>query len=292
MTNQYNSLFTFMTFFFLLVLSGCTQFRGPSAEDNFEKNIQFLIDQGKLHWEKRVEPEEARLARLFLSRVHQIEPSNPEVTALYSRACQFLGYYIEVDPAQQDSLYTEGATIAWEILQETTFFREVFEKTEGDSIAKTIAALENLPMEFVPVLYWWVANYSRYLVDKPVIERLNNRDVIETALHRILALDPSFFYGGPHRIFGGILARIPGVELAHSYTYFNQALRNSPDYLGTYVLRAQYLQTKAGNREQFVKDLEFVINADPTLIPEVMPENLLEQEKARELLARESLLFE
>lgn len=292
MTIQSKHLLSFIALFFLFILSGCTQFRGPSVEDNLEKNIQFLIDQGKHHWEKRVDPEEARLAHLFLSRVHHIDPLNSEVTALYSRACQYLGYYIEVDPARQDSLYLEGMTIAWEVLQGTTFFRSIFQEAEGDSIAKSISALEIVPGEFVPILYWWIANYSRFLVNKTVIERLKSRELIETALHRILALDGNYFYGGPHRIFGGIYARIPGVELSHSYAYFDQSIKNNPNYLGTYVLRARYLHTKAGNREQFIRDLNYVINADPTLIPEVMPENLLEQEKARLLLARESLLFE
>jgi len=57
-------------------------------------------------------------------------------------------------------------------------------------------------------------------------------------------------------------------------------------------MRAQYFHTKSGNREKFVQDLQFVLQADPTLLPEVSPENLLEQEKARRLLANESALFE
>ena len=57
-------------------------------------------------------------------------------------------------------------------------------------------------------------------------------------------------------------------------------------------MRAQYFHTKSGDREKFVQNLQFVLQADPTLIPEVSPENLLEQEKARRLLAKESALFE
>jgi hypothetical protein len=58
------------------------------------------------------------------------------------------------------------------------------------------------------------------------------------------------------------------------------------------VIRAQYLHTKSGNRELFVKDLQFVLQSDPTLLPDVSPENLNEQEKAKTLLAMESSLFE
>ncbi|MEA1881946.1 MAG: TRAP transporter TatT component family protein [Candidatus Marinimicrobia bacterium] len=257
-----------------------------------EKNIQFLVEQGQSYWEKRVNPEEAEMARLFLSKAYNLDPNNGEVSALYSRACHFMGYYIEDDPVKSDSLFLEGMKTAWDFILATNAYQEGFALTDGDSIAKMIGGIENTPQDMIPVLYWWMANYSRFLVTKSVMERLAQRDIIETALHRILALNPSFFYHGANRIFGGIFARLPGVDLNHSENNFEKSITGSPNYLGTFVLRAQYLHTKSGDREQFVKDLQFVLNADPTLIPEVSPENLIEQEKARKLLEKEEFLFE
>ena len=49
---------------------------------------------------------------------------------------------------------------------------------------------------------------------------------------------------------------------------------------------------KAGDREKFKADLEYVINADPALLPDAMPENLFEQKFAEKLLANEDMLFE
>ena len=68
-----------------------------------------------------------------------------------------------------------------------------------------------------------------------------------------------------------------------------------PYYLhvfNSYVLRSQYLHTKKGQKENFVKDLQFVLNSDPTRIPEASPENLFEQEKAKSLLSKKDSLFE
>ncbi len=279
-------------FALLLILAGCKPGTTPSPKNNLETNIRFLIEKGEGYWEKRVDPIQAKNGRLFLSKANRLEPANLMVAALYARTCYFIGYYIEEVPQQQDSLFLEGASAAWKILYESNSFQSVYQISKSDSATAIIAAIESIPESFVPVLYWWTANFSRYLATKSVIERLNHRDLIETALHRILALEPDYFYGGPYRIFGGIFARIPGVELSHSYTYFDQAIQSNPNYFGTYVLRAQYLHTKAGNKEYFIKDLEHVINTDPTIIPEVMPENLLEQEKAKQLLSQASLLFE
>ncbi|MFQ6612150.1 MAG: TRAP transporter TatT component family protein [Fidelibacterota bacterium] len=276
----------------VLIQNGCIRHSRATTDDSLEKNLQFLIEQGKEHWEKRVDPEEANKARFFLSKAFLIQPDNLEIAALYSRACQFAGYYIETDPVKQDSLFQEGRNSAWSVISRSEPFLQGFQSASGDSTARLLAALENLPIDYIPVLYWWIANSARFLASKPVIERLNHRDEIETGLHRIQALKPDYFYGGPNRIFGGIFARLPGVELALSESYFQQSIKESPNYLGTYVLRARFLHIKAGDREQFNKDLNYVIQADPTALPEVMPENLLEQGIAKALLDQESYLFE
>ncbi len=284
---------TFILLGILLWITGCsTNTNTLSRYISKEKNIQFLVDQGRSHWEQRVDGENARTARLFLSKANALNPDDQAVTALYSQSCHFIGYYIENDPLKSDSLFLKGMEAAWEFIISTDAYQEGVALSDGDSTAKMIAGLENATQDMVPVLYWWVSNYSRYLVTKPVMERLKQRDIIETALHRILALQPDFFYHGANRIFGGIYARLPGVDLNHSVTNFEKSIQGSPNYMGTYVIRAKYLYTKSGNREGFLSDLQLVLDADPTILPAVSPENLFEQEKARALLTQVSSLFE
>ena len=289
MNKQLISILLGITLFY----KGCTTNTSTFSQYiSKQRNIQLLVKQGRTHWEKRVNVKNARTARLFLSKANVLNPDDQAVTALYARACHFIGYYIEDDPARSDSLFVEGMDTAWEFIISTDAYQEGVALSEGDSNAKKIAGLENASQDMVPVLYWWVSNYSRYLLTKPVMERLQQRDIIETVLHRILALQPDFFYHGANRIFGGIYARLPGVDLNHSVLNFDKSIQGSPNYMGTYVIRAKYLYTKSGNREAFVNDLQKVLNADPTILPEVSPENLFEQEKARSLLAEVSSLFE
>jgi len=288
MHKKCSNLFILISSLCLLTISGCAVFKATDYEENLKSNIDFLIEQGKNHWAKRIDPEEAKLSHNFFSKAYHARPLDPEMTALYSRSCHFLGYYVEEDPIKKSILFLEGKQVAWDILENAADFKSALEKSRID----TLSGLENLTIEYVPLLYWYASNFSRYLAERPVIERLNNRDLIETSLHRIQTLDPNYFYGGPNRLFGGIFARLPGIDLELSYRQFELSLKYSPDYLGTYVLRAKYLHTKAGNREKFIEDLKHVIDADPTGIPEVMPENLMEQEIARLLLAQEFILFE
>ena len=181
--------------------------------------------------------------------------------------------------------------MAWDYFISTESFQQGSALSEGDDKEKIIAGIENISDDLVPLLYWWVENYSSYLMTKPVMDRLENRDKIETALHKMLSIKPDFYYHGANRIFGELYSRLPGVDLIHSENNFQKAITGSPNYFATYVSRAEYFHTKNGDREKFIEDLQKVLNMDPTILPEVSPENLFEQEKAKILLSKEGSLF-
>ena len=144
----------------------------------------------------------------------------------------------------------------------------------------------------LPVAYWWAENFTSYLLTKPVLKRLENREVIETVLHRTLSEDPGYNFHGANRIFGSFYAKLPGVSLEQSKNNFDKTISSEPNFMTSYLMRAQFYYTKSGDRNSFVKDLRFVLNAEPTIIPEASPENLFEQELARILLSKEESLFE
>ena len=131
-----------------------------------------------------------------------------------------------------------------------------------------------------------------YLYTKPLIERLNNRELLEVIMHRINSLDPGYHFGGPYRFFGTLYTRLPGVDISQSKKYFEQALTHHPEYLGNAVQMAEYYHQKRGNREFFHQQLSEVIATDLYNQPEILPENILYQDRARYLLAIEATLFE
>ena len=171
-------------------------------------------------------------------------------------------------------------------------FSVIYNNAQGDSTFKMLTAIAEVPISVVPGLFWWATNLARYLNTRPVIERLNHREILEVLMHRILSLEPGFFYSGPYRFFGSFYTRIPGIELSQSETYFNQALSANPNYLGNAVHMAEFYHQKAGNREQFHKMLSDVVKADFSANPDVIAENLFYQDRARWLLSKESSLFE
>ena len=162
----------------------------------------------------------------------------------------------------------------------------------GDSTFKLLSAIADAPKSVVPGLYWWAVNLAYNLINKPVLARLNQRELMETIMHRVLALEPAFHFSGPYRFFGILYTRIPGIELSQSETYFNQALTADPEYLGNKVTMAEFYHQKAGNREQFNLFLKEILDTDLVEHPELLIENYFFQKRAETLLERESSLFE
>lgn len=284
--------FTQFLILFVLAFTACKTPAPFTQEEAYQENVQYLKTQAYDNWNKRINRKNATVATFFLEKVHYLEPDNLEIALLLSRAYHFEGYYIETDPAQKDSLFMMGIRLAIQIVEQSEVFQNAKAAVQGDSMVKVTEAVAVVEKKYLSALYWWAANRGRYFSTKPVRMRLEYRELGEALMHRVLALDPEFFYGGPYRFFGALYARLPGVELSRSEEYFQKAIAAYPDYLGTYVLRAQFLHTKAGDREKFKADLEYVINADPALLPDAMPENLFEQKFAEELLANENMLFE
>ena len=274
----------------LFIHMGCGYLNTSTNANRLD--YEYLIKEGELYWEKRVNPKSAKMATLYFEKAFELNPQNFELTVSLSRAYYFQGYYIEIDPAKRDTLYLKGASAALTGFQNTAFFQSFADTASTDNLNLQITAIRKAPVETIPALYWWAANFGRYLTTKPVLKRIESREIIETAMHRIATLDEDYYYGGPTRFFGTFYSRLPGVPLDRAKSNFDQSLSDSPDYLGTRVLRARYYHTKLGNQDLFEEDLKYVINADPSILPDAMPENLFEQEKAKELLKHTSILFE
>lgn len=290
--NRFQKEFTQYFLLIVLTLVSCEPKKPITPEVAYKENVAYLKSQAIENWNKRSNKKNAAVSTFFLEKAISLEPNNLELKLLLSRAYHFEAYYIESDPALKDSLFLAGAQLAVSIVRGSEAFIDAMETTQSDSMVKVTEAIALVEKEYLDALYWWATNMGRYLSGKSVRDRLEYRELGESLMHRVFALDPDYFYGGPNRFFGALYARLPGVELSQSEEYFQKAIDRFPDYLGTYVLRARFLHTKAGDREKFRGDLTHVINADPSNIPDVMPENLYEQKIAEALLADEDMLFE
>ena len=279
-----------ITTLFVILLMNCSYLTTKSNSNKM--NIDSLINQGNAYWGKRANPKSAKLAVLFYEKAFELNHTNLNLAASLSEAYYFQANYLESDLSKRDTLYLKGAKSAKTGFENSTFYQYFIDTTEFESNKITLEAIKKAPIETIGVLFWWVNNQGRYLINKPVIERISSREALEVTMLRISTLDEDYYYGGPTRFFGMFYSRLPGVPLDRAKLNFDQSLLDNPNFFGTKVLRARYYHTKLGNRELFEEDLKTIIDSDPSLLPDAMPENLFEQEKAKELLNNVTILFE
>ena len=283
---------SFLLLNIVIFISGFSCFKTAISDQSSSQNVDFLVKQGKIFWEQRTNLSSFDKADHFISLAYQKRPTDYELAILMSKIKFFRAYFLEDDPFIKDTLYLEASKICKNIIINHPEFTSNYNGSIEDTTTKLMAAIASTPNSLIPALYWWAVNQARYLNRKPALERINQRELLEVIMNRVLTIEPGFDSSGPYRFFGSLYTRIPGIELSQSKTYFDQALQANPEFLGNYVLMAEHYHQKAGNKEKFHQSLVKVIETNLTNHPELMTDNFFYQERAKQLLKNESLLFE
>ena len=117
---------------------------------------------------------------------------------------------------------------------------------------------------------------------------------IKNMINRVGELDKNFFYGAFDCYWGAYYAVAPGFaggDMDKSIKSFNNAVKTEKNYLGNYVLIADYWAKKKGDKELFRKNLNKVLKMNPNKVRAIAPENRIEQRKAEKLLSQIDELF-
>lgn len=278
---------------FTFIWFSCTSF-DSNQTTHLSHNVDFLIKKGKEHWEKRSVSENAYWANSFLSKAHQLRPGDVETGLLFSQTCFYIGKYLENNDKKKDSLFLNGTVTAMSIVLNISP-NEINSKSilhPDANRTHLIEKIESSEKSSFPAMYLWALNFGEYIFSKPVRNRMNQKDLLEFLFNSIYKWDPTYDFGGPIRILGILHTRLPGMNVKKGKEYFDRAINLFPNCLSHRVSLAEYYYVKSGYREAFHDELNLVLKIDPTQIPDIMPENLMEQERAKLLLKRESYLFE
>lgn len=137
-----------------------------------------------------------------------------------------------------------------------------------------------------PALYWYATNLGKWALLEGIATILARKDDIKVTMDWIVAKDPGFFYGAPHRYFGTYHTKVPlgGGNPEASKASFENAIQIAPNYLATKVLMAENYAVLVGERELFESLLNEVVNTPSNVDPEIEPENAFEKMKAKKLL--------
>lgn len=274
-----------------------TETAAPASAEQRSQHDQ-LVEQGNTAWEHRDDEQQLRAAIAAWTQALEADASDWVLWHRLARAQYFLadGHLTfrdtpdAIDP-EATQMYQAAITSAERSLQ--TLSPQFAERMRaGDRVDQAVAVLD---AQAVPALYWRAAALGKWARRDGFATVLAYKDEIRAIMTRCLELDRDYFYAGPDRYFGAFFAVAPtyaGGDLNRSREHFEYSISRAPGYFGTHVLFAMEYAVKMQDRALFQRELQLVIDGDPNAIPEVRPENLAEQRKARAGLERIDSLFE
>ncbi|HNW28972.1 MAG TPA: TRAP transporter TatT component family protein [Spirochaetota bacterium] len=184
-------------------------------------------------------------------------------------------YYIKAARACERAMYTNGE------------FKKLVDG--GKTVWEASSVLKIREIEAID--YWYSALGWCYADCLNPVERILNlywakRNKI--MLDRMMALDPAWGGGHPYTTKASYCAIIPSIaggDLKKSAEYFEKADAAGAGWLYVRFSRAKFLHARMKDRDEYNKDLEWVIAQDPHRAKSPYPWNVYFQREAKKMLA-------
>lgn len=236
-----------------------------------ERDDQAKLEEAIALWEKVVEE----------------QPRHGEALTMLARANYFLADgFLAIQGTDEDremKIYERGADYGERAL---LVFEPEFEKAMRAE-EKFEDAIARIGEAGIAPAYWYAVNLGRFATKQGLTVRLFYKDKLKATMARILEVDPRFFYGAADRYFGAFYAVLPGIagkDLDASARHFSKSLELAPEYLGTKVVKAQFLAVELDDEDMYRAILQEVLAGDETENADIAPENRAAKRTAKKML--------
>ncbi len=208
----------------------------------------------------------------------------------------FCGYAFsfleDEEPERASSLYTRGKDYALR----ATILRTGREKWQDLSLDDWSHALNEVNISHQPALFWMGQCWGSWLMQNlDSVKAFADIPRLESLMVKVLDLDPTFHYAGPHLFLGtfyGGRSKMLGGNLEKSRHHFEKALELTHNkYLLVRLFFAKTYAVQTQNRELFESQLQAVLQAPADLLPEQRLANQVARQKAAKLLEQVDELF-
>jgi hypothetical protein len=233
----------------------------------------------------------------YLMLVDGLIEAYPDNRQLLLSGCKAYASYASMfvaddQPKEAEALYRKAKLYGFRALAE----RGDFAGAASGSIDDFKLFLQRYRKEDVPALFWTASAWAGWISSNlGNVEAVGDLPVFGATLDRVLELDATYSYGGPHLLKGVYLAvRAPvlGGGLAEAKKQFDRAFALSGNkVLNGKVLFAQYYAVGTKDRQLFEGTLREVMAAPVDEIPELTLSNTLAKERAKKLLSKTEVYF-
>lgn len=135
---------------------------------------------------------------------------------------------------------------------------------EGVECGKTGVEIDE---DSVEANFWLAVNYGAYGQEKGIMQSLSLISPIKKTAERVIALDETYFYGGPHRVIGRLYHKAPGFPLSigsnkKAIEHLEKAVAIGPKFfLNRLFLAEVYLSERKKDKAR--EQLEAILAAAP-----------------------------
>lgn len=257
----------------------------PPQRDTYES----LKAKADAAWLEREDSDKLIEAIVFYKKAHEADATNRDALIRLTRSLYFLADGYLTDPNERLQRYDQGAYYGEKAMALNPELKKRL--AAGETL---VQALEVVGKDDLEATYWTASNLGKWAKLKGTPTILANKELIQKMLEKVNSLDETFYYAATSRYWGAFYAAAPsfaGGDLKKSREYFDKAMRIAPDFFAIKVLMAEMYCPKIKDKKLFNSLLRSVIDGDVEKLSDVIPEQKVEQRKARELLAKEAELF-
>lgn len=274
------------------MISGC------STEKVVVRMALPLVEGQYFALQEEADPELAENAlpanlKMMEGFLKQDENNSDLLTRLSEGFCSYSFSFIEdTDPDRAAALYQRGKNYALRAFVAETGIENI-DKLNLDQLN---SALEKVGKDNIPPLFWLGQCWGGWVLlslDNPLAFVAISK--VESLMKRVLALDASYHYAGPHLFLGafyGGRSKMLGGDPEKSRHHFEKSLALTDNrFLLSRVLYAKTYAVQVQDKELFAEQLNTVIKSSGNILPEQRLANEVAKQKAIRLMEKANELF-
>jgi hypothetical protein len=230
---------------------------------------------------------------LLMDGMVEAWPNNEQLLLVAAQGyATFASAFVEdQDKAYAKVLYARAKDYALKSLAQRGF-----EAPATRSFDDFQTGLEEMGQKDIPFLFWTATCWGNWIrLNMGSMEAMAELPRVELMMKRVLTIDESYYYGGPHLFMGIWYAarpKIAGGNLSLSRKHFLKAIElGEGKFLMAYIYYADHYARKSFDKELFESLLEKAISERVDSIPELTLLNSVAQKRAAEMLNQVDELF-
>lgn len=280
--------FTTILFGCLIFISSCATSRinpylsqtadAPASLKNDKKTEKLL---GKLWSERHESASLSRFIETASSLVRSPGDSRDRWLRLARAEYLMAEFFTEPGP-ERSRLFLSATHRAEALLHLNPAYRDAVSRPR----TSPEDGLQTLNRSDIEAAHWFAESLYRWSVETGPECELRHRRTVNLFFERIENLSPGFQHGAAERHVGIESARSRDGDpeaWKKSRSRFESLMRQYGGYFGNAVAYARYFARPTGDEALFKKLIESVIKETPSGPPELIPEQILEQKRAKAL---------